>query len=72
MNKFNWHADQLTDNTVITASYKNTQNVRRYFQSHFGPDFKMNRVFMAWLKDNVGKTLGDARTEFEERFHIKQ
>jgi hypothetical protein len=67
MNKFDWHSEALKDNTIITTSYKNTQNVRRFFQSHFGANFKMNREFMAWLKTNVGKTLGDAIKEFENK-----
>ncbi|MBB6498395.1 DUF6434 domain-containing protein [Pedobacter cryoconitis] len=67
MDKFNWHSELLKGNTIITANYKNTQNVRRFFQSHFGTNFKMNREFMAWLKTNVGKTLGDAIREFENK-----
>jgi hypothetical protein len=67
MNKFNWHSEQLKGSTIITADYKNTQNVRRFFQSHFGADFKMNREFMAWLKTNIGKTLADAIKEFENK-----
>ena len=67
MNKFDWHSEALKDNTIITTSYKNTQNVRRFFQSHFGVNFKMNREFMAWLKTNVGKTLGDAIKAFENK-----
>jgi len=54
MNKFNWHSELLKGNTIITPDYKNTQNVRRFFQSHFGANFKMNREFMAWLKTNKG------------------
>ncbi|MGM9479427.1 DUF6434 domain-containing protein [Pedobacter sp. GSP4] len=64
MVKFDWHSEPLNNETVITKSYKNTQNVRRYFQSHFGADWKNNRTFMAWFKLNVGKTLKDAAEEF--------
>ncbi len=67
MNNFNWHSEPLNSNTIITANYKNTQNVRRFFQSHFGTNFKMNREFMAWLKTNAGKTLGDAIKAFENK-----
>jgi len=55
-----WHSDPLTPQTVITDSYRNTQNVRRFFKAQIGPDFKFNRPFMAWLKENSGLTLGDA------------
>jgi len=55
-----WHSAELTPETVITESYKNTQNVRRFFRAYAGADFKFNVGFMAWMKANVGKTLGEA------------
>lgn len=57
---FDWHGEILTPETEITDNYKNTQNVRRFFQAHIGPGFKFNIAFMAWMKDNTGKTLHDA------------
>ena len=58
--KFDWHSENLTRDTVITDSYKNTQNVRRFFKSVIGDRFKFNIVFMEWMKSNTGRTLGDA------------
>lgn len=58
--KFDWHAAPLTPETIITDSYKNSQNVRRFFKAHVGPHFKFNIASMAWMKENVGKTLADA------------
>lgn len=29
---FDWHCEILDENTIITNSYKNTQNVRRFFK----------------------------------------
>lgn len=58
--KFDWHSDTLTRDTVITDSYKNSQNVRRFFKSEVGEGFKFNIAFMEWMKTNTGKTLGDA------------
>lgn len=55
MNIFDWHSETLSDETIITKNYKNTQNVRRYFQSHFGINWKNNTRFMAWLKKIRGK-----------------
>ncbi|GGI25005.1 DUF6434 domain-containing protein [Pedobacter mendelii] len=66
MKTFDWHSESLTDETIITKNYKNTQNVRRYFQSYFGADWKNNRTFMAWLKENQGKTLKNAVDEFSK------
>lgn len=58
--KFDWHAAALTPETIITDSYKNSQNVRRFFKAHVGPHFKFNIASMAWMKANVGRTLADA------------
>ena len=58
--KFDWHSAPLTPQTIITASYKNTQNVRRFFKAEAGPQFKFNIAFMDWMRANTGKTLADA------------
>lgn len=58
--KFDWHSETLTDETVITDSYKNSQNVRRYFKSRVGDSFKFNIAMMDWMRDNIGRTLADA------------
>jgi hypothetical protein len=44
---FDWHADAITRDTPITKSYRNTQNVRRFFKAQCGDDFKFDRPFMA-------------------------
>jgi len=67
MEKFDWHCDKITDTTHINESYKSTQNVRRYFKSRCGDHFKFDRSFMAWMKENSGKTMGDAVTEWSRR-----
>ena len=61
---FDWHAADLDDTTPLTDSYRNTQNVRRYFKSRLGNKFSFNIEFMAWLKANTGKTLADACAEY--------
>ena len=55
-----WHGGEITRETPIVQSYRNTQNVRRFFRSQCGEDFKFDRPFMAWLIDGTPKTLGDA------------
>jgi hypothetical protein len=67
MNLFDWHSDRITRKTRITASYRNTQNVRRFFKSQCGAHFKFDRPFMAWLKDGAPKTMGDAVKEWQRR-----
>ncbi|MEL7460968.1 MAG: DUF6434 domain-containing protein [Pseudomonadota bacterium] len=62
--RFDWHSAALDDGTVLTDSYKNTQNVRRYFKARLGDGFKFNIEFMAWLKGNTGRTLAEACDEY--------
>ena len=67
MEKFDWHRNKISDTTQIDESYKSTQNVRRYFKSRCGDHFKFDRSFMAWMKENSGKTMGDAVAEWQSR-----
>jgi hypothetical protein len=64
---FDWHSDPIMRATQITASYRNTQNVRRFFETECGHQFKFDRSFMAWLKDGSAKTMGDAADEWLRR-----
>ncbi|WP_426101696.1 DUF6434 domain-containing protein [Pseudomonas sp. PSPC3-3] len=64
---FNWHSDPLTRSTPITRHYKNTQNVRRFMLEHCGPGFKFDRAFMAWIRNDTAKTLGDMVDEWQRR-----
>lgn len=57
--KFDWHSAVLTPETVITDSYKNTQNMRRFMQAEI-PNYKFSIPFMDWMKANIGRTLADA------------
>ena len=58
--RFDWHSAQLSKTTEITDSYKNSQNVRRFFQAELGAGFKFKLALMDWMRANVGKTLADA------------
>lgn len=64
---FDWHCDAIDDQTVISNSYRNTQNVRRYFKKNCGEHFKMDRSFMAWMKQEVGQTMAEAADEWVRR-----
>lgn len=57
---FDWNRSELTTETVITDSYRNTRTVRAFFVEQLGPSFRFSVPFMAWMKSNAGKTLGDA------------
>jgi hypothetical protein len=64
---FDWHGDPISRKTPITATYRNTQNVRRFFRAHCGDHFKFDRPFMAWLKNGRPKTMDDAVKEWLRR-----
>jgi hypothetical protein len=64
MGDFDWHADENTKNTRIDSSYKNTQKMRRFFRSRCGDDFKFDRSFMLWMKQNSAKTMDEAVAEW--------
>ncbi|MEM7188952.1 MAG: DUF6434 domain-containing protein [Pseudomonadota bacterium] len=64
---FDWHADPITRETPVTATYRNTQNVRRFLTAECGADFKFDRPFMAWIKDGTPKTMGDVADEWLRR-----
>jgi hypothetical protein len=69
---FDWHSDKVTRATFITPSYRNTQNVRRFFRAQCGDGFTFDRRFMAWLKAASGKTMGDAANEWFRRKGMSQ
>ncbi|AYO19981.1 hypothetical protein D0856_07630 [Vibrio owensii] len=71
MSKVDWHKNHIEDNTLITSSYKSTQNVRRYFKSKCGDDFKFDRSFMQWMNDAEGTSMGDAAQEWLRRHQAK-
>jgi len=63
--KFDWNNEPLTLETVITDNYKNSENVRTFFQNQIDGTFKFNVAFMNWMKQNAGKTLADALDEWK-------
>lgn len=65
--RFDWAKEPLTVETVITDSYKNSQNVRAFFEKQVGSSFSFSIDLMNFMKDNVGATLGDAVCYYLER-----
>ena len=64
---FDWHGGIITRLTVVDSGYRNSQNVRRFFLSQCGSQFKLDRKFMAWICDGVPKNLGDVADEWKRR-----
>lgn len=67
MKGFDWHADAIDRNTAVTATYRNTQNVRRFLIAQCGKDFVFDRPFMAWVKSGAARTMGDVADEWTRR-----
>jgi hypothetical protein len=72
ISKFNWDNEILTCETIITDNYKNGENVRSFFVREIGSHFAFNVIFMKWVKENVGKNLGDAITEWNRISDLKK
>ena len=63
--KFNWNSEHISLETKITDNYKNTENVRKFFEEHIGKQFRFNVKFMNWMKSNSDKTMNDAIEEWK-------
>lgn len=70
--KFNWDKEALTRETIITDNYKNGKNVRSFFVREIGSHFAFNVIFMQWMRENVGKNLGDAITAWNSIYEMKK
>ncbi|MEQ9301354.1 MAG: DUF6434 domain-containing protein [Cyclobacteriaceae bacterium] len=55
--RFDWQSAELSPETRITDNYRNTENVRLFFEKKIGKHFKFNVKFMNWMKVNHGETL---------------
>lgn len=69
---FDWRTETLTRATLITDNYANGEHVRRFFMHEIGPHFSFNVVFMKWIKEHVGHTLGDAICEWQRIHALKK
>jgi Domain of unknown function (DUF6434) len=67
LNPFDWHSAPIRRSTPVTTSYRNTQNVRRFFKAVCGDHFRFDRSFMAWMKNGKPKTMGEAAEEWLRR-----
>lgn len=63
---FDWNSEKLSLETIITNSYQNSQNVRRFFIEHCGEKFHFSIPFMKFMKESSGKTLQDAVNQWKK------
>jgi hypothetical protein len=68
--EFIWSKSELTLDTIITDSYTNGPNTRKFFKQHCGDKFHFSIPFMAFMRENCGKTLQDAVVEWQ-RLHAQ-
>lgn len=64
ISKFVWSKSKLKLDTVITDSYTNGPNTRKFFKEYCGEKFHFSIPFMDYMKNNCGKTLQDAINEW--------
>ncbi|MET0612012.1 MAG: DUF6434 domain-containing protein [Pseudomonas caspiana] len=62
-----WHSNSINRATPVDETYKNTQNVRRFMLEQCGETFKFDRDFMAWIRNEPPKTMGDVADEWQRR-----
>jgi Domain of unknown function (DUF6434)/SAP domain-containing new25 len=62
--KFAWSKSKLKLDTIITDSYNNGPNTRKFFKEYCGDKFHFSIPFMDFMKNNCGKTLQDAINEW--------
>lgn len=65
--KIDWHSTELSRMTIVDKNYKNTQNVRRFMLAQCGEAFRFERDFMAWIRNDIPKNLGDVVDEWKRR-----
>lgn len=53
-------AGVITEDTVIEAEIVYSEKLRAFFRERIGKSFSFNVPFQKWLKENAGKTYGDA------------
>lgn len=70
--KFDWHGGVILRTTLVDSAYKNTQNVRRFLAHQCGPEFKFDRDLMAWIRNDVEKSMGDVVDEWARRRTLAQ
>lgn len=69
---FDWKTEPLTPSTIITDSYRNSENVRAFFLTEIDSHFSFNVKFMNWMKQATGKTLQDAVDEWKKINDLKK
>ena len=66
ISKFNWARAELTLETRITDNLSFGPNFRKFMTREIGPKFTCHSDFMDWVRSNVGKTLQEAISAWQQ------
>jgi len=69
---FDWHSDEISRETPVTADYRTTQNVRRFLAAELVQPIKLKREDMAWIRSGAAKTMGDVADGLRNRLADRQ
>ena len=65
-------ASGITRESIIEDGFVCSETHRAFFRKEIGNGFSFNVRFQQWLKDNAGKTYGDAIAAYEEILKAKK
>lgn len=63
---FDWAKAKLRPSTLITDNVAFGPNFRRFMREQLGGRFTCSSPFMAWVRANPGRTLGEAISAYRE------
>lgn len=63
---------EINRNSIIEDGFVCSETHRAFFRKEIGNGFSFNVQFQRWLKDNAGKTYGDAITAYHEVLEAKK
>lgn len=62
----------ITENTLIESNIVSSEKHRAFFKEKIGKSFSFNVLFQKWLKNNAGKTYGDAINAYHQILEEKK
>lgn len=65
-------SSEISEDTEITPDFVCSEQYRAFFKEHIGNSFSFNVTFQKWLKNNAGKTIGDAIAAYDQILEEKK
>lgn len=62
-----WHSAPLASDTPIDHSFRKTQNVRRFFVTLCGAEFRFDHDMIRFVDEDDPQTLGDIASYWQAR-----